>query len=218
MMDDLSGNYNDKCKTNTDIPSCNAATAKYNTEPQMGYCVPTKEDSLEAYNMIKEELDKQSGMGQYIVQLKASWEAIAIMSFVTILISLLYIWLLKWITKPLLYVSMLIILLCFLVMAAYGYMVAQEYEKDSDDWKMAMAGAIFCGIVAVLYAVCICCCWKNISLGASIMECASEFVASNSRIVLVPVIAYILVVPIFVMWTFVAVHIYSIGDVTFVEN
>ena len=95
----------------------------------MGYCVPTKEDSLEAYNMIKEELDKQSGMGQYIVQLKASWEAIAIMSFVTILISLLYIWLLKWITKPLLYVSMLIILLCFLVMAAYGYMVAQVTRK-----------------------------------------------------------------------------------------
>jgi hypothetical protein len=44
--------YNDKCKTNTDIPSCNMATAAYNTQPQMGYCVPTKEDSLEAYNMV----------------------------------------------------------------------------------------------------------------------------------------------------------------------
>jgi hypothetical protein len=32
----------------------------------MGYCVPTKEDSLEAYNMLYEELDKASGMGQYI--------------------------------------------------------------------------------------------------------------------------------------------------------
>ena len=140
------------------------------------------------------------------------------MAFVCILISLLYIWLLKWITKPLLYASMMIILVCFLIMAAYGYVVAQSYEKDSDDWKMAMAGAITCGIIGLLYAICICCCWKNIALGASIMECASEFVASNARIVLVPVIAYVVVIPIFTMWVFVAVHLYSIGDVTFVED
>ena len=67
-------------------------------------------------------------MGQYIVQLQASWEVIAIMSFCTILISLAYIWLLKWITKPLLYTSIIIILLCFLILGAYGYVVAQEYE------------------------------------------------------------------------------------------
>jgi len=35
----------------------------------MGYCVPTKEDSIEAYNMIAAEIDKQSGMGQYILQM-----------------------------------------------------------------------------------------------------------------------------------------------------
>ena len=99
------------------------------------------------------------------------------MSFVTILVSIAYIWLLKWITKPLLYTSMLIILLCFLVLAAYGYVVAQEYEPKSDDWNMAMAGAIISGVIGLAYLICICCCWKNISLGASIMECASEFVA-----------------------------------------
>lgn len=50
------------------------------------------------------------------------------------------------------------------------------------------------------------------------MECASEFVAGNVRIVAVPLISYIIIVPIFVMWTIVAVHIYSIGEVTFVKN
>jgi hypothetical protein len=140
------------------------------------------------------------------------------MSAMTIVISLVYIWLLQYITKPLLYTSMLIILLCFLVLAAYGYMVAQEYEKDSDDWKMAMAGSITCLVVGLLYLICICCCWKNISLGASIMECAADFVAGNVRVVAVPVIAYIIVLPIFIMWTFCAVHLYAIGDAEFVEN
>lgn len=140
------------------------------------------------------------------------------MSFVTILIAIAYVWLLKWITKPLLYCSIIIILICFLVLAAYGYVVAQDFPQESDDYKMAMAGSITCAVIGLLYLICVCCCWKNISLGASIMECASEFVASNVRIVAIPLISYIIIVPIFVLWVFVAVHIYSIGTVTFVEN
>ena len=93
----------------------------YDTEPMMNYCLPTKEDSVEAYNYIQEEIDKQSGMGQFILQVQESWEAIVIMSIVTVLISIVYVWLLKIIVKPILYISMLIILLMFLVMAAYGY-------------------------------------------------------------------------------------------------
>ena len=91
------------------------------------------------------------------------------MSICTVIISIIYVWLLKIIVKPILYTSMLIILLMFLVMAAYGYQVAQQYEKDSDDWKMAMAGSITCGVVGLLYALFICCQWTNIKLGASIM-------------------------------------------------
>ena len=60
-------------------------------------------------------------MGQFIIQLQESWEAIVIMSIATVVISIIYVWLLKIIVKPILYVSMLIILLMFLVMAAYGY-------------------------------------------------------------------------------------------------
>ena len=113
--------YNNKCKTNADVTDCNAFTAMYDTEPMMRYCLPTKEDSLEAYNYIQEEIDKQSGMGQFVIQLQESWEAIVIMSIATVVISIIYVWLLKIIVKPILYISMLVILLMFLVMAAYGY-------------------------------------------------------------------------------------------------
>lgn len=37
--------------------------AQFNSEPQMGYCLPTKEDAEAAYNMITEEMENQSGMG-----------------------------------------------------------------------------------------------------------------------------------------------------------
>lgn len=140
------------------------------------------------------------------------------MVFGTIVISIVYIWLLQWIVKPLLYASMLVIFLCFLVLAAYGYVVAQDYEKDSDDWKMAMAGAITFAVIDFIYMIFVCCCWSNISLGASIMQAASKFISSTKRIVAVPVLSYVCVVPVFCMWSFCAVHLYSIGDVKFVEN
>lgn len=142
------------------------------------------------------------------------------MSGVTILISMFYIWLLKWITKPLLYVSMLLILLCFLVLGAFCYteMVTFDPELEADNYNMALAGMCVSWAVGLLYLICICCCWKNIALGASIMECASEFVAGNVRIVALPVIAYLIVIPIFIMWTFCAIYLYSIGEATYVEN
>lgn len=66
--------------------------------------------------------------------------------------------------------------------------------------------------------ICVCCCWKNISLGASIMECASEFVAQNLRIVALPVVSYLIVIPVFIIWTGCAIYLYSIGTPMFAPN
>ena len=81
-----------------------------------------------------------------------------------------------------------------------------------------MAGSITCGVVGLLYALFICCNWNNIRLGAAIMQAASQFVAQNVRVVAVPVLSYIVVIPIFCMWAFCAVHLYAIGEAQFVED
>jgi hypothetical protein len=61
--------YNDFCKTNTDVTNCNFMTAMYDTELEFGYCLPTKEDSKEAYDMIQAEVNKQSNFGKYLIEL-----------------------------------------------------------------------------------------------------------------------------------------------------
>jgi len=81
-----------------------------------------------------------------------------------------------------------------------------------------MAGAIVSAVVGLAYMICVCCCWKNIALGASIMECASEFVAGNVRIVALPIVAYLFVIPVFILWTYCAIYLYSIGEATYVPN
>jgi len=93
-----------------------------------------------------------------------------------------------------------------------------DYEPDTDNYKLTMAGAYVSFVLAIAYMICVCCCWKNISLGASIMECASEFVSQNLRIIALPIVSYLVVIPVFIIWTFCAVYLYSIGTPVFVEN
>jgi hypothetical protein len=50
------------------------------------------------------------------------------MAVATIFISIFYIFLLKWITKPLLYVSMLIILVAFVLLGGWLWMKKAEYD------------------------------------------------------------------------------------------
>ena len=76
-----------------------------------------------------------------------------------------------------------------------------------------MAGTVVAFTLAVLYLCFICCCWKNISLGASIMECASEFVTDNLKVAFLPLIAYIACIPLFVFWVVAVTYIYTRGDV-----
>lgn len=50
------------------------------------------------------------------------------------------------------------------------------------------------------------------------MEAASEFVSGNLRIVVLPIIAYIISMIFFAYWTVTAVYVYSIGTAEFKEN
>lgn len=136
----------------------------------------------------------------------------------TIVISIIYVFLLKWITKPLLYISMFVILIAFLLLGGYCYLHMADYEPDSDNYKLTMAGAFVSWGVGLVYMICVCCCWKNISLGATIMECASQFVSQNLRVVTLPIIAYLVCLPVFIIWTACATYLYSVGTPRFEEN
>mmetsp|Transcript_26249 Transcript_26249/g.40070 ORF Transcript_26249/g.40070 Transcript_26249/m.40070 type:complete len:175 (-) Transcript_26249:786-1310(-) len=140
------------------------------------------------------------------------------MGGVTVVIAIVYIFLLKWITKPLLYTSMFIILIFFILLGAWSWMKKDDFDAETDDYKYAQVGAYVAWGLSVVYFFFICCCWTNISLGASIMEAASEFVSQNLRIVLLPIMAYALCIPFIVYWIVTAVFLYSIGEPVFEPN
>lgn len=91
-------------------------------------------------------------------------------------IALFYVFLLKWIVKPILYLSILLIQIIFIGLGVYCIMHSQDYPKDSEYYTYNINGGIVFFVIAFIYLCFVCCCMNNIRLGASIMECASEFI------------------------------------------
>ena len=63
--------------------------------------------------------------------------------------------------------------------------------------------------------ICLCCLWSAISLGASVIEACSDFLGANTRLGVVPIVTFVMYIPIFVWWIFGSVYIYGTGEVTY---
>jgi len=190
------------------------------TNKMVTFCVPDKEVAKDLSLKLLAELDKSTGMVKYLVELAECWEVLVGMAVATIFISIAYIALLKWITKPLLYTSIVIILLGFVLLGGWCWLKKNEFDPvlQENNYNAAFAGAIGAWVIGGIYLCFIICCWKNIKLGAAIMEAASDFVTANVRVVLLPVLSYIVCVPTLCLWMFAAVYLYSIGKPEFEEN
>ena len=81
-----------------------------------------------------------------------------------------------------------------------------------------MIGAIITWAITGIYFCCIICQYKNIALGAGILAASSEYLSSNNRIVFLPIITYILLLPITLLWAVVTVYLMSIGTPYFKPN
>jgi hypothetical protein len=112
-----------------------------------------------------------------MMDVRECWRLIGIMGACSIGYTLVYFFLLKWITKPILYLSLLFIFIFGCMVTAWFANRTLHYPVGSHNYKYSLAGTCIAAIITVLY-VCFLCC-VNITVGADIMAAAGEFVASN---------------------------------------
>lgn len=114
------------------------------------------------------------------------------------------------------------LIFCFLAAATYfSYANFAEFsadDKDSTDYQFAMAILIIMGILTVLYMGLVCCMWSAISLGASVLETASDYISDNRAITGLPFLAYLICFPVTLWYVVTAIYIYGLGTPKFVEN
>ena len=97
----------------------------------MGFCIPDMKDVEKvAKPMLKQMSDQVGGFSKYMVDIQESWKLILVMGIASMFITLIYMFLLKWITKPILYVSLFLILIFGEAIGLYGLIVAIIISAD----------------------------------------------------------------------------------------
>ena len=69
---------------------------------------------------------------KYAADIQHCWKGMLYMCIASLFIAVFYIFLLRFITKPLLYVSMLVIQISFIALGMWCFMKRQEYDSEKN--------------------------------------------------------------------------------------
>ena len=101
----------------------------------MGYCVPKYEEMKNISVAFYQKMDKSSGgsMTRYAVDFMDGWWVIMVSALIAFLISITYLYLLKWIAKLLIFGSMFGVLLFGCLMTGFCVLQYTKAPEGSDD-------------------------------------------------------------------------------------
>ena len=128
-------------------------------------------------------------MSSYVLDMTACWPVVCYMTAISFVGTIFYIFILRWAVKPILYTSLVLIAIFVILAGVFAWTKVEEY-KGTEKEKFAWAFAICIWVLGGLYLCFLCCNWRNIRLGASILVAASMFVMDTKRIVFIPLLAY----------------------------
>jgi hypothetical protein len=157
-------------------------------------------------------------LAKYMGDLQTAWWVFLAMLGITTVICLIYLFLLRCIAKPLLYVSFVLIFTLLVGGGFYVYYLNLDYA-DTDNTKDVMKGmGILLWILSGIYLIILCCCWSRIQLGAAIIEAASDFVRNCLSVMFIPLFFFFITAAWVVFWVISAVYVYTVGDVKKADN
>jgi hypothetical protein len=113
-----------ECMINNDVKVCPSYSSSIfmNTTYHFKYCIPRTDKAEAIIKEMYKELDESiGGFGSYINDIKDAWLVLVVMSFVAFIVTLGYVWLLKYFTKPLLYSSLIMIFLLGIGTGIYAW-------------------------------------------------------------------------------------------------
>jgi len=90
------------------------------------------------------------------------------------------------------------------------YVNPEVANKDKIMYSTVGAGVSWA--IAFIYLCFMCCCRKNIALGASVMEASSAFVSDNLKVLVIPFATYILTFIFLTFWIFATLFMYTVGE------
>lgn len=96
-----------ECMVNNDAKSC--MRPNYNSTVLLRFCVPELKTTAETLNKLAVRMGGDDFLGDLIVDFQSGWWIILVMSGITLVVTILYIFLLQWIAKPILYITLFLL-------------------------------------------------------------------------------------------------------------
>ena len=205
--------------TNNAVSECPIPVMDTNNLGNM--CVPSAGSTKDAIDTLQKALGENENFSQFVIEIVEAKTPLIIMAVIVFITTVIYIYLLKFIAKPVLYISIFALFLFGLLAGGWVFMMKDNFtpiEGKMNNYQYCFIGAILIWITTALYTLFVCCEWKNIKLGAAILSCSSEYMSSNNRIILVPIITYIALIPITAIWVYSSVYLMSIGTPSYEPN
>jgi len=140
------------------------------------------------------------------------WWLLLVMAFVSAIVSFLYLYLLKWIGRPILYFSFLLILVLLVGAGVYAYVLSDDYQEGDSTRDILKYCAYGIWGLTVIYLLILLCCCSRIQLGLAIMDATSQFIADVTSVFTVPVVFFFLILVWTLFWIISAVYVFSVGE------
>ena len=141
-----------------------------------------------------------------------AWWTFLVAIGVAFIYCFLYMWLIKCCASVMVWTSLILIALLIGAGGYYLFNRKDKYESDSDNYKTNLYAAYGTWGFLGLYILCMLCCCNRIRLAVAIMEATADFVASNLRVFILPIISFFVIIVFFAWWVVTALFVYSVGE------
>jgi amino acid transporter len=157
-----------------------AGAWEYNTDTYLGFCFPHADKITDTVAKVFEEMNKELGTyAKYVNDIVNGWPIILIVGLLSLAITVGYMYILKWITKIVMFTSLFLILVLGVLVTLWNFRQMSLYPEGSEDAKYSQAFGIISAVLTGLYVCFLCCQWRNIMIGSEILGCAGDFVATT---------------------------------------
>jgi len=157
----------------------------------------------------------------YITDIVDSWYVLFLAIFISVVLGYAYVTMLE---KCAGVIISILISLFFVGITLLGFLFLSNYLslKHQDPLpkraKISLTLAIVTWSGGLILLLCILCLWSKFRIAINVVETAADFITDYPKIITVPVIMLFGLIIYVIYWIVVAVYIFSVGDVDYVEG
>jgi hypothetical protein len=187
------------------------ATKKYLDK----FCLPDADAASEkAKTFLKGFYEKYGGdqISQWVNDLITVWWITLAAAGISFVLGFLYMVLLKWMAKCIIYVSIVMIFVLFLASAGLCYVQAGKMDDDDENKKYVTYGAYILFALTALYVIVMLCLCSRIRMAIAIFQVTADFMKATPSVFLVPIVFLLIAVVFLAIWIVSAIYIFTVGD------